>query len=183
MIRVFRFHAIVYIYQCYDPVGSLEFVHQWFIVQRFANESRGKCVETSFVLSPVAQELGRNCDIYNTSSLYQRSRLICRVIIGISQLIWSESLFKVHRGSYLSLLCLYDLHSRSQQLKVERKRDSVHKSSFDKRQIERHLEPDIVLTGNRGGVEGGSRGRGTGTHCRAFLATFISAQIFPTFLT
>ena len=79
------------------------------------------------------------------------------LIVGISQLIWSESFGKV-RIQVLTFRfpCLNDLSSRSQQLKVKRRLHHVYKSPFDTCQIERYLEPDIVLTGNEGGYGWGS---------------------------
>ena len=78
----------------------------------------------------------------------------------MSQVIWLPSLLKYIEVLTFHIPCLYDLCSRSQQLKVKTN-DGVPTVPtpycldswlFDSRQIERYLEPDIVLARN---VDGG----------------------------
>ena len=77
------------------------------------------------------------------------------LLVGSSQLIRLESFGRVHKGSYLSFPCLYDHCSRAKQLKVKR-HDAIVFTTLgrQRRQIERYLGPDIVLTRNGEGRGG-----------------------------
>ena len=81
--------------------------------------------------------------------MHQRSYL-CRVKLSVFHNLFGQRALVKYKFRFLPFAFLFRMTSvvASSSWKVKRRLQHVYKSPFDTCQIERYLEPDIVLTGN-----------------------------------